>query len=274
MGKLDGKVAFITGGARGQGRSHAVTFAREGADIAVLDICSQIASVEYPMSRPDDLAETVRQIEALGRRAIAVEGDVRDYLAVSSTVERIVSEFGQLDVVLANAGIMPTTGEPSTRLEAWDDAIGTMLTGVYYTLKAAMTPMIEAGNGGSIVITSSTAGLSGIAYDVDLLNPGEMGYGAAKHGVVGLMRNFARALGPHKIRVNSVHPMGVRTPMLSNEFFAKIVESAPPGWVANVFGLDLLEPMDVSNAMLWLCSDDARYVTGCTLPVDAGQLIL
>jgi SDR family mycofactocin-dependent oxidoreductase len=274
MGKLDEKVAFITGGARGQGRSHAVTFAREGADIAVFDLCQQIDTVEYPMSRPDDLAETVRQVEALGRRVIAVQGDVRDYETVSSAIERTVSELGRLDIVLANAGIMPTTGEPSTRLQAWDDAIGTMLTGVYYTLKAAMTPMIEAGNGGSMVITSSTAGLSGIAYDVDLLNPGEMGYGAAKHGVVGLMRNFARALGVHKIRVNSVHPMGVRTPMLSNEFFAKIIESAPPGWVANVFGLDLVEPLDISNAMLWLCSDDARYVTGCTLPVDAGQLIL
>jgi SDR family mycofactocin-dependent oxidoreductase len=274
VGKLDGKVAFITGGARGQGRSHAITFAREGADIAVLDICDQIDTVEYDMSQPEDLAETVRQVEALGRRIIAVQGDVRDYDAVSGTIDRTVNEFGRLDIVVANAGIMPTTGEPSTRMEAWDHAIGTMLTGVYYTLKAAMTPMIEAGNGGSIVITSSTAGLSGIAYDVDLLNPGEMGYGAAKHGVVGLMRNFARALGVHKIRVNSVHPMGVRTPMLSNEFFAKIIESAPPGWVANAFGLDLIEPLDVSNAMLWLCSDDARYVTGCTLPVDAGQLVL
>lgn len=274
MGKLDGKVAFITGGARGQGRSHAEVFAREGADIALLDICGQMDTVEYPMSRPDDLEDTVQMVRALGRQVIAVQGDVRDYDTVAGTVERIVSELGHLDIVLANAGIMPTTGEPSTRLEAWDDAIGTMLTGVYYTLKASMSPMIEAGNGGSIVITSSTAGLSGIAYDVDLLNPGEMGYAAAKHGVVGLMRNFARALGPHKIRVNTVHPMGVRTPMLSNDFFAKIVESAPPGWVANVFGLDLLEPFDISNAMLWLCSDDARYVTGCTLPVDGGQLIL
>jgi SDR family mycofactocin-dependent oxidoreductase len=274
LDKLDAKVAFITGGARGQGRSHAVTFAREGADIALLDLCDQIGTVEYPMPRPEDLAETVRQVEALGRRAIAVQGDVRDYDTVAGVVARAVSEFGRLDYVLANAGIMPTTGEPSTRLEAWDDAIGTMLTGVYYTLKASMTPMIEAGNGGSMVITSSTAGLSGIAYDVDLLNPGEMGYGAAKHGVVGLMRNFARALGPYRIRVNSVHPMGVRTPMLSNEFFAKIAESAPPGWAANVFGLDLVEPEDISNALLWLCSDDARYVTGVTLPVDAGQLIL
>jgi SDR family mycofactocin-dependent oxidoreductase len=274
MGKLDGKVAFITGGARGQGRSHAVTFAREGADIAVLDLCKQIDTVEYSMATPDDLAETARQVEALGRNVVAVEGDVRDYDTVNGAIERTVAELGRLDFVLANAGIMPTTGEPSTRLEAWDDAIATMLTGVYYTLKAAMTPMIEAGNGGSIVITSSTAGLSGIAYDVDLLNPGEMGYAAAKHGVVGLMRNFARALGPHKIRVNTVHPMGVRTPMLSNDFFAKIAASAPPGWVANVFSLDLLEPLDISNAMLWLCSEDARYVTGCTLPVDAGQLIL
>ena len=274
MAKFEGKVALITGGARGQGRSHAVTFAREGADIAVLDICDQIETVEYGMSTADDLAETVAEVEALGRRIIAVQGDVRDYDAVHGLVERTVAEFGRLDFVLANAGIMPTTGEPSTRLQACDDAIATMLTGVFHTLKASMTPMIESGNGGSIVITSSTAGLSGIAYDIDMLNPGEMGYAAAKHGVVGLMRNFARALGRYRIRVNTVHPMGVRTPMACNDFFTKIVDNAPPGWLANAFGLDLLEPLDVSNAIVWLCSEEARYVTGSTIPVEAGQLVL
>jgi SDR family mycofactocin-dependent oxidoreductase len=274
MGKLDGKVALITGGARGQGRSHALTLAREGADIVVLDLCDQIDTVEYPMSRPDDLAETVKLVEELDRRIIAVQGDVRSWDTVTGVVDRAVNEFGHLDIVLANAGIMPTTGEPATRIQAWHDALDTMLTGVYYTLKAAMTPMIEAGSGGSIVITSSTAGLSAIAYSVELLSPGEMGYTAAKTGVVGLMKNFARVLGQYKIRVNSVHPMGVRTPMLNNDFFGKVAEEAPPGWVANAFGLDLIEPMDVSNAILWLCSDEARYVTGVPLPVDAGQLVL
>jgi SDR family mycofactocin-dependent oxidoreductase len=274
MGKMDGKVVFVTGAARGQGRSHAATFAREGADVAVLDICEQIDSVQYEMATPDDLKETVRLVEGFGRRAVPIQADVRDWEAVQAAVSRTVEELGKIDVVIANAGILPATGEKSLQMSAWHDAVDVMLTGVYHTLKAAMVPMIAAGNGGSMIITSSTAGLSAIAYSVDLLNPGEMGYSAAKTGVVGLMRNFARALGPHKIRVNSVHPMGVRTPMLANDFFADIVANAPPGWAGNLLGLDLIEPEDVSNAMLWLASDDARAMTGSTVAVDGGQLVL
>lgn len=274
MGKLDGKVVFITGGARGQGRSHAITFAKEGADVAVLDICEQIDSVQYDMASSSDLKETVRQVEELGRRCIAIEADVRDYEAVVAAIARTVDELGKLDIVIANAGILPATGPKSLEIQAWNDAVSVMLSGVYFTLKAAMTPMIEAGNGGVMLITSSTAGQSAIAYDVSLLNPGEMGYTAAKTGVIGLMKNFARALGPHGIRVNSFHPMGVATPMLDNDFFADVIANAPPGWCANTLGISLIEPIEVSNAMLWVASDDARTITGSTIAVDGGQLIL
>jgi SDR family mycofactocin-dependent oxidoreductase len=274
MGKFDGKVALITGGARGQGRSHAVNLAREGADIIVVDICRQIASVEHSMSTPEDLAETVRLVEEHDRRVVPIEADVRDYDAVRDAVERGARELGRLDIVVANAGIMATTGAPAQRMDAWHASVDTMLSGVYYTLKSAVTPMLDGGRGGSIVITSSTSGLRGVAYSVDMLSPGQMGYGAAKHGVIGLMRNFAMALGKHGIRVNCIHPMGVRTPMVVNEFFAGVQQSAPPGWMANLLEVGLIEPQDVSNAVLWLCSDEARYVTGSSLAVDSGQLIL
>jgi NAD(P)-dependent dehydrogenase (short-subunit alcohol dehydrogenase family) len=149
-----------------------------------------------------------------------------------------------------------------------------MLSGVYFTLHAASKAMVAAGNGGSMVITSSVGGLRGAAYDLERLTPGQVAYTAAKHGVLGIMKNFALALGPHHIRVNTVHPMGVRTPMVVNEFTADLVEGAPPGWMSNVLNVDLIEPQDVSEAVLWLLSDAARYVTGVSLPVDCGvQLI-
>jgi SDR family mycofactocin-dependent oxidoreductase len=274
MAKFDGKVALVTGGARGQGRSHAVSLAREGADVILVDICRQVPSVEYGMSAPEDLAETVKLVEQHDRRAVAIEADVRDYDAIRGAVEQGAGELGRLDIVVANAGIMATTGEPAQRMDAWHASIDTMLSGVYYTLKSAVAPMLATGQGGSIVITSSTSGLRGVAYNLDMLSPGQMGYGAAKHGVIGLMRNFAMALGKHGIRVNCIHPMGVRTPMVVNEFFAGVRQSAPPGWMANVLEVGLIEPQDVSNAVLWLCSDEARYVTGSTLAVDSGQLLL
>jgi SDR family mycofactocin-dependent oxidoreductase len=274
MGKFDGKVALVTGGARGQGRSHALNLAREGADLIILDCCEQFPQVEYAMSEKDDLAETVRLIEELDQRVVAYQTDVRDYDAVRSAFERGVGEFGRLDFVLVNAGIMATTGEPSTRMDAWTVSIETMLSGVYYTLKCGMEPMIESGRGGSMVITSSISGLRAAAYNVDMLNPGEMGYGAAKHGVVGLMRNFARALGQHKIRVNCLHPMGVRTPMVVNEFAGRLIGAAPPGWMANALGVDLAEPQDITDAVIWLCSDESRLVTGSSIAVDAGAMVL
>jgi len=272
--RFDGKVALVTGGARGQGRSHAVNLAKRGADVVVLDILEQIPSVEYDMSRQDDMDETVKLIEAEDRRVIPVKGDVRKWDDVENAVKAAITEFGRLDLVSANAGIMPTTGEPSQQLDAWHAAIDTMLTGVYYTLRAATEPMVESGRGGSIVITGSTSTFQGVAFNQKLLNPGQVGYGAAKHGVVAIMRNFAKALGQFNVRVNLVAPQGVRTPMLVNPYFGPSVrDGAPPGWMANVLNTDLVEPQDISEAVLWLLSDQARYVTGTSIAVDSGTLI-
>jgi SDR family mycofactocin-dependent oxidoreductase len=272
--RFDGKVALVTGGARGQGRSHAVNLAKRGADIVVLDILEQIPSVEYDMSRQGDMDETVKLIEAEDRRVIPVKGDVRSWDDVQNAVNAALTEFGRLDLVSANAGVMPTTGEPSQQLDAWHAAIDTMLTGVYYTLRAAAEPMVESGRGGSIVITGSTSTFRGVAFNQKLLNPGQVGYGAAKHGVVAIMRNFAKALGQFNVRVNLVAPQGVRTPMLMNPYFGPSVrDGAPPGWMANVLNTDVVEPQDVSEAVLWLLSDQARYVTGTSIAVDSGTLI-
>ncbi len=272
--RFDGKVALVTGGARGQGRSHAVNLARRGADVVVLDILEQIPSVEYDMSRQEDMDETVKLIEAEDRRVIPVKGDVRRWDDVQKAVKAAITEFGRLDLVSANAGVMPTTGEPAQQLDAWHAAIDTMLTGVYYTLRAATEPMVESGRGGSIVITGSTSTFQGVAFNQKLLNPGQVGYGAAKHGVVAIMRNFAKALGQFNVRVNLVAPQGVRTPMLVNPYFGPSVrDGAPPGWMANVMNTDLVEPQDISEAVLWLLSDQARYVTGTSIAVDSGTLI-
>lgn len=272
--RFDGKVALVTGGARGQGRSHAVNLAKRGADVVVLDILEQIPSVEYHMSRQEDMDETVKLIEAEDRRVIPVKGDVRKWDDVQNAVKAAITEFGRLDLVSANAGIMPTTGEPSQQIDAWHAAIDTMLTGVYYTLRAATEPMVESGRGGSIVITGSTSTFRGVAFNQKLLNPGQVGYGAAKHGVVAIMRNFAKALGQFNVRVNLVAPQGVRTPMLVNPYFGPSVrDGAPPGWMANVMNTDLVEPQDISEAVLWLLSDQARYVTGTSIAVDSGTLI-
>jgi SDR family mycofactocin-dependent oxidoreductase len=269
-----GKVALVTGAARGQGRSHAINFARRGADVVLLDICDQLPPVEYAMSTPEDLAATAKAVEEHDVRALALQVDVRDRAAVDAAVDTCRAEFGRLDLVVANAGIMATTGELAQGIDAWHVSIDTMLSGVYYTLRAATDLLVDGGRGGSIVITSSTSGLRGVAYKLEMLSPGQMGYAAAKHGVVGLMRNFARALGHYKIRVNCLHPMGVNTPMVVNEFFAEVQRDAPPGWMANALEQSLLEPQDASEAVMWLCSDAARFVTGTSLVVDAGQLVV
>jgi SDR family mycofactocin-dependent oxidoreductase len=273
MGKFDGKVAFVTGGARGQGRSHAINLAREGADIVILDLCEQVETVQYGMSTMDDLDQTVKMIEHEDQRAVGIKGDVRDYEAVVGAVGRAVDDFGRLDLVVANAGIMPTTGEKKHELQAWRDTIDIMLTGVFHTLRAAVAPMKESGNGGSVVITGSTSSFRGVAFDEEMCNPGQVGYGAAKHGVIAIMKNFARAYGQFNIRVNMVAPAGVNTPMVVNEFFAGLQDVAPPGWMANAMNVPLAEPQDISDAVLWLLSDQARYVTGTAIPVDCGQLL-
>jgi SDR family mycofactocin-dependent oxidoreductase len=265
MGTLTGKVAFITGAARGQGRAHAVKLASEGADIIAVDLCDQIASVPYPMATADDLNATVKLVEETGARIVAQEADVRDRAALKSALKTGVEELGgRLDIVIANAGIAPMAGE-----DAWQDVIDVNLTGVYHTIDVGMRPMIKAGNGGAIVLTSSVAGLVGLAAP----QAGSIGYAAAKHGMVGLMRVYANLLGSLDIRVNSIHPAGVRTPMIENEFTRKWLED-----MANDVGgntsvqMDTIEPEDIANTVAWLVSDAARHITGVTLPVDAGYM--
>jgi SDR family mycofactocin-dependent oxidoreductase len=269
MGKLDGKVAFITGVARGQGRAHALRLAEDGADIIGLDLCDQISTVAYPLATPADLAETAALVEKLDRRVVLTQADVRDLAAVRGALKAGLAELGRVDIVVANAGIMSTLGELGDTDDAFYETVDVNLTGVWHTLRAAVPTMIEQGSGGSIVITSSTAGLRG------LMTPAEAGsdaYAASKHAVVGLMRVFSNRLAPHNIRVNTVHPTGVNSPMIMNEAFGAFVAEHPEiaGQMQNTLPVQLIEPEDIANAVAWLVSDDARYVTGVTLPVDAG----
>jgi SDR family mycofactocin-dependent oxidoreductase len=271
MGRVEGKVAFISGVARGQGRSHAVKLAEEGADIIGFDLCSDIPQVEYPLATPEDLEETVRLVEKTGRRMLATVADVRDFDAVKKAVDDGVAEFGRLDIVLANAGIMPITGEQRFGNDAYLAAIDIMLNGVFNTVVPSIPHLQAGGRGGSIVITSSTAGLIGGLSDG---SAGTLGYIASKHGVVGLMRAWARQLAPEGIRVNTVHPTGVASPMIVNEAFGRFVQEYPdiasnlqnPLPVPN----GLLEPEDVSNQVLHLVSEAGQYITGTTFVVDAG----
>jgi len=265
-GRLEGKVALISGAARGQGRSHAVRLAQEGADIIAFDVCQQLPTVGYKMATPEDLKETAKQVEDLDRRIIAREADVRDAAAVKALVEEGVAELGRLDIVSANAGIA-TFSENAWSMEedVWEETIAVNLTGVWKTLKAAIPAMIDAGNGGSIVITSSTAGIKGMA--------GIAHYDSSKHGVVGLMRTLAIELAPHSIRVNTVHPTGVNTPMVVNDYMAQFLsDDFAASNMMNLLPVEMVEAVDISNAVLWLASDEARYVTGTCLPVDAGFL--
>jgi SDR family mycofactocin-dependent oxidoreductase len=265
-GRLEGKVAFITGAARGQGRSHAVRLAQEGADIIAVDICRQIDTVPYPMATPEDLAQTVKEVEALDRRIVARQADVRDEAGLKAAFEAGVAEVGAVDIVLANAGIAPMSMHEQR--DAWQDVIDVNLTGVFNTVEIAIPSMIERGRGGAIVLTSSTAGITGIGGP----SRGGLGYTAAKHGVVGLMRSYANNLAPHSIRVNTVHPTGVNTPMVVNDAMQEFLAADPTlsNAMANALPVDMVEPVDISNAILWLVSDDARFVTGITVPVDAG----
>ena len=268
MGKLDGQVAFITGAARGQGRAHANRLAEEGADIIAVDICSQIECVGYAMSTSADLEETVRQIEGRGRRIIAHQADTRDADALQKAFDDGVAALGPVTVVVANAGIGP--GGMASNEQQWEEIIGVNLTGVWNTGRAAIPSMVKAGSGGSIVLTSSTGGLTGAPIDV----AGMLAYTAAKHGVIGLTRSWANSLAPHFIRVNSVAPTTVRTPMAGGGNVAEIVENVPQlaGSLMNAIPVEAVDPIDVSNAIAWLVSDEARYVTGTVIPVDAGNI--
>jgi SDR family mycofactocin-dependent oxidoreductase len=275
-GRVAGKVAFITGAARGQGRSHAIRLAQEGADIIAVDLAAQLATVPYPMATPEDLAVTVKEVQALGRRIVAVEADVRDFRALNTAVGIGVAELGRLDIVSANAGIFGFSRLEEMDEATWQDMIDVDLTGVWHTVKAAI-PHLRAAGGGSIILTSSAVGLKAI--------PNTGHYNSAKHGVVGLMRTLALELAPDMIRVNSVHPTTVNTDMIQNsatyELFAPDLPEAertrdallPRFKETNLLPVPWVEPVDVSNAVLWLASDESRYVTGVTLPIDAGVLV-
>lgn len=271
MGTLQGKVAFITGVARGQGRSHALRLAEEGADIIGVDICADFDTIPYPMATENDLKKTVASVEALDRRILTARVDVRDRAALTAFVGGSAAELGRLDIVVANAGIS-ALGTKSDDVDAiWQEVVQTNLTGVFNTVQAALPPMIAGGVGGSIVLTSSTAGLVGLS----LSSAGGYAYTAAKHGVVGLMRGFARDLAQHSIRVNTVHPTGVATDMVLNPAVEAMFTDQPESiaTLQNLLPVQMVEPVDISNAIAWLVSDAARYVTGITLPVDAGFTI-
>jgi SDR family mycofactocin-dependent oxidoreductase len=273
--QFEGKVAFITGAARGQGRSHAVRFAEEGADIIAIDLCEQIDSVAYPMATPEDLDETINLVEKIGRRIVAERADVRDFEKLQAVVTKGVAELGRIDYVLANAGIMPFVGEQAHEMSTFLDAVDVMLTGVYYTIEAALPALLEHGDGGAIVITSSIAGLSGVRTRFSAKCHGMPGYIAAKHGEVGLMRYYASLLAEKSIRVNTVHPTGVGTPMAVNHQIQQLFADQPEYAAAleNLMSVPLIQPIDVSNAMVYLCGHSGRYVTGTTLQVDAGYAI-
>jgi SDR family mycofactocin-dependent oxidoreductase len=272
MSSLDGKVAFITGVARGQGRSHAVRLAAEGADIVGVDICADIASNGYAMASRDELDETIALVEAQGGKMVGSVADVRDYHALKSALDAGVAHFGRLDVVLANAGIATMAFRELSieeELEQWTDVLDVNLVGAFHTAKAAIPHLIAGGRGGSIVFTSSTAGLKGFGG----LQGGGLAYAASKHGIVGLMRTLANALAAQSIRVNTVHPTAVNTMMAMNPQMQDFLANMPDGGgphLQNPMPIGMLEPEDISAAIAYLVSDQAKYVTGVTLPVDAG----
>jgi (+)-trans-carveol dehydrogenase len=275
-GRLEGKVAFITGAARGQGRSHAVRLAQEGADIIAIDVCAPVETNSIPPATPEDLAETVRQVEALDRRIVASQADVRDLAGLQAAVDDGVAQLGRLDIVSANAGI---AGSPAASEELSDEDFRVMvdvnLTGVWRTARVAIPHIKAGGRGGSIVLTSSEAGLKGYQNMA--------AYVSAKHGVVGLMRTLALELAPDMIRVNSIHPTQVDTDMIQNEtvyrLFVPGVENptrddfAPASQATNALPIPWVEAVDISNALLFLASDEARHITGVPLPVDAGCFV-
>jgi (+)-trans-carveol dehydrogenase len=275
VGRVEGKVAFITGAARGQGRGHAVRLAEEGADIIAVDLCADMDNVPYPLGTAEDLAETVSQVEALGRRIVARQADVRDFAALRAAVDDGVAQLGRLDIVCANAGVNKPSPAQDMDEQVWLDVVDVNLSGVWRTCKAAIPHMIDGGRGGAIVLTSSAAGLKAYANIAH--------YTAAKHGVVGLTKTLAQELAPHRIRVNTVNPTQVDTPMIMNEPMFKLfcpdlddptrADFAPVSQAMNALPIPWVDARDVSNAVLFLASDEARYITGVALPVDAGVLI-
>ena len=275
-GRVAGKVAFITGAARGQGRSHAVRLAEEGADIIAVDLCHDIDTIGYPLSTPDDLKETARLVEAKDRRIVAVEADVRERAQLQAAIERGIAELGTVDIVVAQAGIAGMKGDPP--LQAWTDVIDTNLLGVINAVHAAL-PHLQAG--ASIIATGSTAAyLNALPMMQVGTDPGGVSYMVAKRMLSQYVHDLARELAPRKIRANVVHPTNVATDMLFSEPMYKAfrpdlehptredAELAFP--VQQAMPIPYVEPVDISNAVLFLASDEARYITGMQLRVDAG----
>jgi SDR family mycofactocin-dependent oxidoreductase len=272
---MAGKVALITGAARGMGRSHAVRLAQEGADIVAVDLCADLESAPYPGAGSQDLASTAQLVEQLGQRVIARQADTRNLSELQSVVDEAIAEFGHIDVVCANAGISSFGFAWELAEETWQEMIDVNLTGSWKTVRAVIPHMIERNEGGSIVFISSVSGLIGV--------PTMAHYTASKHGVVGLMRALAVELAQYNIRVNSINPGNVDTPMVNNATMRKLflpeisdptsedadnvmkeMSALPIGWI---------DPRGISDAVLYLASDEARHITGITLPVDAGMMI-
>ena len=275
MGLLEGRVALITGAARGQGRAHAITCAREGADVVLVDVADQLPTVEYPMATPADLEETAHQVDALGRRAVAVRADVRVQAELDAAVATGLAQLGRIDILIANAGIFSRADFWTMSEGQWDEMIGTNLTGVWKSAKAVAPHMIERGSG-SIVIISS---VNGIEPGRDYCH-----YVAAKHGVIGLMKNLARELAPYGVRCNSVAPGAIATPMNQHQGFWDMVAGRPGATEeqAERYGYNygalkatgFLPPSVIADAALFLNSDLASAVTGVVVPVEAGHLLL
>jgi SDR family mycofactocin-dependent oxidoreductase len=271
MAELEGKVAFITGAARGQGRAHAVRLAREGADIVAVDICADVAAMDYPNATQADLDETAQLVEAQGRKVVALVADVRDRAGLQQAFDEGMTSLGRVDIVIANAGLVRLTdgGDPDA---VWRTIIDTNLTGAWNTISVALPTLRAQGPGGNIVIISSTAGLKPTAG----LGIGALAYTSTKTGLVGLMKQLAASLAAESIRVNSVHPTGVKSGMTMNEAMGKLVAQAMAGEATsisamqNAMPIDILEPDDIADAVAFLVSDQAKWITGVALPVDAG----
>jgi SDR family mycofactocin-dependent oxidoreductase len=268
-GTLQGRVAFITGAARGQGRAHAARLARDGADIIALDICAPVSdSISYPAATPEDLAETVRAVEAEGRKVLARAVDIRDDAAVRQLVADGVEQFGRLDILIANAGVLSWGRVWELTDEQWHSIIGVNLTGTFHTVRAAIPAMIEAGNGGSIIVVSSSAGLKA--------TPGNGHYSASKHGLVGLTNSLAIELAEFGIRVNSIHPYSIDTPMVEPDLMMQVFGKHPH--YIHSFGPMPLQPKgfmaasEVSDVVAWLAGDGSATLTGAQIPVDKGVL--
>ena len=267
VGNLDGQVAFVTGAARGMGRAHAVKLAGEGADVIALDICTDVDSTDYPGATADDLAATVELVKAQGRRIVARQADVRDPAAVHAVVADGLGEFGRLDIVIANAGIIRMT-DANDRRRAFRDVVEVNLIGAWNTVDAAIPALVDGGRGGSIVLTSSTQGIKASGTE----RPGLQGYAASKRGLVALMQGWAMQLAPHSIRVNTIHPSGVATDMIMNETSMALAAAKDPWLLSqrNALPIALVQPEEIATAVAWLVSDAGRFITGTSWPLDAG----